>query len=58
MCSANHSWQVWWKQIVVPGFIDVKLGTPLLFDIGVYLVVLGVTLKIILPLEEQAEQGN
>jgi multicomponent Na+:H+ antiporter subunit B len=48
----------WWQQIVVPGFMNVKLGTPLLFDIGVYLVVLGVTLKIILPLEEQAEQGN
>jgi multicomponent Na+:H+ antiporter subunit B len=48
----------WWGQIKVPGLIDVKLGTPFLFDVGVYLVVLGVTLKIILPLEEEAEQAT
>lgn len=30
-----------------------KLGTPLLFDIGVYLVVLGITLKIIFVLAEE-----
>lgn len=30
-----------------------KLGTPLLFDAGVYLVVLGVTLTIILSLAEE-----
>jgi multicomponent Na+:H+ antiporter subunit B len=49
----------WWGQIKVPGIIDLKLGTPILFDIGVYLVVLGVILKILLPLEEEAEtQSN
>lgn len=30
-----------------------KLGTPLLFDIGVYLVVLGITLKIVFVLSEE-----
>lgn len=45
----------WWGQIKVPGFLDIKLGTPFFFDLGVYLVVLGVTLKILLPLEEEAE---
>ncbi|MDZ7359336.1 MAG: Na+/H+ antiporter subunit B [candidate division KSB1 bacterium] len=30
-----------------------KIGTPLLFDIGVYLVVLGVTLMIVLSLAEE-----
>ena len=45
----------WWGQIKISGIMDIKLGTPLLFDVGVYLVVLGVTLKIILPLEEEAE---
>lgn len=31
-----------------------KLGTPLLFDIGVYFVVIGVVLKMIFSLEEAA----
>ncbi len=31
-----------------------KLGTPLLFDAGVYLVVVGALLTILLPLEEEA----
>ncbi|MBN1666555.1 MAG: Na+/H+ antiporter subunit B [Anaerolineales bacterium] len=30
-----------------------KLGTPLLFDLGVYLVVLGITLKIVFVLAEE-----
>lgn len=32
---------------------SIKLGTPLIFDIGVYLVVLGVTLTIILALSSE-----
>ncbi len=34
-----------------------KLGTPLLFDIGVYLVVIGVTLTIIFTLMEAEEEA-
>lgn len=32
---------------------DVKLGTPLLFDIGVYLVVVGSVLTFVLGIKEQ-----
>src|SRR5690554_6411934 len=32
-----------WEVIDIPGVGTLLLGTPLLFDIGVYLVVLGVT---------------
>lgn len=35
------------------GLGSLKIGTPLLFDIGVYLVVIGVTLLIIISLEEE-----
>lgn len=34
-------------------FGDVEIGTPLVFDIGVYLVVLGVTMLIVLSLAEE-----
>lgn len=40
-----------WTNIDVPGVG--KLGTPLMFDIGVYLVVLGVTLLIVFSLAEE-----
>jgi multicomponent Na+:H+ antiporter subunit B len=42
-----------WSELVVPGFGPLALGTPLLFDVGVYLVVVGTTLSIILTLEEE-----
>jgi multicomponent Na+:H+ antiporter subunit B len=42
-----------WVQVPVPGVGDLDLGTPLLFDAGVYLTVVGVTLSIILPLAEE-----
>jgi multicomponent Na+:H+ antiporter subunit A len=42
-----------WGQVSVPGVGDLDLGTPLLFDVGVYLAVVGVTLSIILPLAEE-----
>jgi multicomponent Na+:H+ antiporter subunit B len=40
-----------WSEQVVP--VLGKLGTPLLFDIGVYLTVIGVTLMIIFSLAEE-----
>jgi multicomponent Na+:H+ antiporter subunit B len=40
-----------WANQILP--ILGKLGTPVLFDIGVYLVVLGVVLKIIFALAEE-----
>ncbi len=42
-----------WGRVSVPGFGDLDVGTPLLFDVGVYLAVVGVTLSIILPLAEE-----
>ena len=41
---------LWFKQ---PLPVVGKVGTPLLFDIGVYLLVLGITLKIIFALAEE-----
>ncbi len=42
-----------WGAASLPGLTPVEIGTPLLFDVGVYLVVLGVTLTIILALAEE-----
>ena len=42
-----------WARIDVPGWGDLDVGTPLLFDVGVYLAVVGVTLSIILSLAEE-----
>lgn len=42
-----------WTAIPVPGFDEaIKLGTPVAFDVGVYLVVLGGVLLMVLSLEE------
>ncbi len=42
-----------WASFTLPGMGEFDVGTPLLFDIGVYLVVLGTTLTIMLSLAEQ-----
>lgn len=42
-----------WAELHVPGFGEIALGTPLLFDVGVYLVVVGVTLMIVFSLAEE-----
>ncbi len=42
-----------WHELQLPGFGKVEVGTPLLFEAGVYLVVLGVTLIIIFALAEE-----
>jgi multicomponent Na+:H+ antiporter subunit B len=42
-----------WVRIAVPGWGNLDVGTPLLFDVGVYLAVVGVTLSIILSLAEE-----
>lgn len=45
---------LWWTPDI-PGLGEIKLSTPLLFDIGVYLVVLGSVMTIILALAEAEE---
>lgn len=48
-----------WFSASVPGFDDkIKIGTPLMFDIGVYMVVLGGTLLMILTLEELRDEST
>ena len=42
----------WWSIPVRPG-VSMDLGTPLIFDIGVYLVVLGVLLTLVFTLAEE-----
>ncbi len=42
-----------WMVAYLPGFDPIKIGTPVLFDLGVYLVVLGVTMSIIFALAEE-----
>ncbi len=42
---------VWWNIPLTDGS-SFKIGTPILFDLGVYLTVVGVTLTIIFALEE------
>ena len=44
---------LWWKPVIGEGD-PLPLGTPLLFDIGVYLVVLGAVLTLLLAIEEDA----
>lgn len=41
----------WWVTLPVPG--GAKVGTPLLFDVAVYLVVLGAVLTIVFTLMEE-----
>lgn len=42
-----------WVEWSLPGDGKMTLGTPVLFDLGVYLVVIGATLHIILSLVEE-----
>jgi multicomponent Na+:H+ antiporter subunit B len=42
-----------WAKTEVPFLGELPLGTPLLFDVGVYLVVLGATVLIIFPMAEE-----
>jgi multicomponent Na+:H+ antiporter subunit B len=42
-----------WGSLLLPGVGQVDVGTPLLFDVGVYLVVVGMALTIVLSLAEE-----
>jgi len=43
-----------WAEVLVPGLGVLKVGTPLLFDVGVYITVLATCLHMILTLAEEA----
>ncbi|HSP42953.1 MAG TPA: MnhB domain-containing protein [Luteolibacter sp.] len=49
---------LWGGQIWLPALGKVKLGTPLLFDIGVFLVVTGVAAKLLLVLMSQTREAE
>jgi len=42
-----------WSRLALAGSWEIHLGSPVLFDVGVYLVVVGVTSLIILSLAEE-----
>jgi multicomponent Na+:H+ antiporter subunit B len=42
-----------WHEVHLPGGGSLAIGTPLLFDVGVYLLVLGVALLMIFPPAEE-----
>lgn len=42
-----------WATLEWPGGEELEIGTPLLFDVGVYLVVVGMTSLIVLTLAEE-----
>jgi multicomponent Na+:H+ antiporter subunit B len=44
-----------WTKVPLPNTQSLELGTPLLFDAGVYLAVIGVTLMILLTFGEEAK---
>jgi multicomponent Na+:H+ antiporter subunit B len=41
--------------VTLPVLGGLKLGTPVIFDVGVYLVVLGITVQIILSMAEEEQ---
>lgn len=47
-----------WHDLDVPGMGIIHLGTPVFFDIGVYLDVFGVTLLIIFSMAEREEEES
>ena len=42
-----------WYKVSLPGFNPFELGTPFFFDLGVFMVVAGVTLSFVLIFEEE-----
>lgn len=42
-----------WATLDLPGFGELHLGTPVFFDIGVYLVVIGVVVTIVTSIAEE-----
>lgn len=51
MSGSEFLTSVWWT-VYLPGVGELKLSTPLLFDIGVYLVVIGMVTTLLLTLAE------
>ncbi|HYG35190.1 MAG TPA: Na+/H+ antiporter subunit B [Clostridia bacterium] len=46
---------LWWTDLEVAHRVKISLGTPFLFDVGVYLAVLGAAVMILLELMEESK---
>lgn len=58
MLIGEDFFQGLWTSVAIPGFEDeIKIGTPLFFDIGVYMTVAGVLLAMIFTLEEMRDDA-
>ncbi len=53
LLSTGHFMAGLWRQVDLPGLGLTGLGTPMLFDLGVYFTVLGVSLNVILVMAEE-----
>lgn len=51
--SSGYYMAGWWTTVDLPGLGPTAVGTPMLFDLGVYVTVLGVALKVILVMAEE-----
>lgn len=47
-----------WAEVRIPFLGQVEVGSPMLFDLGVFLAVFGVTLMIMFALEEESEEEH
>ncbi len=53
LAIGGHFLQGRWTETYLPGIGEVHLGTPLLFDLGVYLTVMGMVVTIVLTAAEE-----
>ncbi len=44
-----------WAKLHIPGLVNLKVGTPLIFDVGVFLTVVGVVLTVVVALQEEED---
>lgn len=52
LTGSGQFYEAMWMDVTLPVVGDTHIGTPLLFDLGVYLVVIGSMLTIVLTLAE------
>ncbi len=45
-----------WRDVVIQSIGQLDFGTPMLFDIGVYIAVFGVTVSIVMNMAEEGER--
>lgn len=53
LAGGGAPFQGLWTTLWTPGLGEIKLGTPVLFDVGVYLVVAAAMIMMVLTLQEE-----